>query len=427
MNAAQVLDHFDRISDAPDAIPRLRQFILELAVRGKLVDRDPNDEPASELLKRIQAEKERRIREGQMKTQEALSEVRPDEAWFDIPASWHWVRLGVIAQVLMGQSPKGDTYNKTGEGIPLINGPVEFTEGPFARRSSTNTPRLPQISARKVTSSLHKRFHHRANEYRRSSAHVLVVALLRFALSLRTSMSVFSSGAACSHHRHGKRHCVSSVSRQQIEELPVPLPPLAEQHRIVSKVDELMALCDRIEAAQAERESRRDKLASASLNRLNNGTIADEFREHARFHLRHLPRLTTRPEHIQQLRQTILNLAVRGKLVPQNPNDEPASALLHRIGSKAPSAPSRRLVTETSIPSEKTPYQLPIGWEWCRIGELRPEFQNGASSRGDQAGTPVVVLRLADVINRRISLEQLDWFLSTPVRSRSTRCGVETF
>ena len=85
-----------------------------------------------------------------------------------------------------------------------------------------------------------------------------------------------------------------------------------------------MALCDRLEAAQAERESRRDKLAAASLHRLNNGADADEFREHARFHLRHLPRLTTRPEHIQQLRQTILNLAVRGKLVPQDPNDEPA-------------------------------------------------------------------------------------------------------
>ena len=92
-----------------------------------------------------------------------------------------------------------------------------------------------------------------------------------------------------------------------------------------------MALCDRLEAAQAERESRRDKLAAASLHRLNNGADADEFREHARFHLRHLPRLTTRPEHIQQLRQTILNLAVRGKLVPQDPNDEPASELLKRI------------------------------------------------------------------------------------------------
>ena len=126
------------------------------------------------------------------------------------------------------------------------------------------------------------------------------------------------------------------------------LPPLAEQHRIVAKVDELMALCDRLEAAQAERESRRDKLAAASLHRLNNGADADEFRDHARFHLRHLPRLTTRPEHIQQLRQTILNLAVRGKLVPQDPNDEPASELLKRIKGE-----KERLIGTGSIRKEK--------------------------------------------------------------------------
>ena len=72
MNAAQVLDHFDRISDAPDAIPRLRRFILDLAVRGKLVEQDPNDEPASELLKRIQAEKTRLIQAGEIKKHRAI-------------------------------------------------------------------------------------------------------------------------------------------------------------------------------------------------------------------------------------------------------------------------------------------------------------------------------------------------------------------
>ena len=147
----------------------------------------------------------------------------------------------------------------------------------------------------------------------------------------------------------GRGIAFPSVSRQQIDDIPVPLPPLAEQHRIVAKVDELMALCDRLEAAQTERESRRDKLAAASLHRLNNGANADEFREHARFHLRHLPRLTTRPEHIQQLRQTILNLAVRGQLVPQDPNDEPASELLKRI-----QAQKARLIRDGGIKKDKS-------------------------------------------------------------------------
>ena len=102
----------------------------------------------------------------------------------------------------------------------------------------------------------------------------------------------------------------------------LPLPPLAEQHRIVAKFDELMALCDRLEAARNERESRRDRLVAASLHRLSQPADEDgdeAFRADARFYLNHLPRLTTRPEHVKQLRQTILNLAIRGKLVKQDP------------------------------------------------------------------------------------------------------------
>jgi type I restriction enzyme S subunit len=154
----------------------------------------------------------------------------------------------------------------------------------------------------------------------------------------------------------------------------VPLAPIAEQHRIVAKVDELMALCDRFKAAQVERESRRDKLVTASLHRLNNGANADEFREHARFHFHQLPRLTTRVEHIQQLRQTILNLAVRGKLVPQDPVDEPASELLKRIhAEKVQMIREGKATKDPKLPpidENEAPFDLPQGWTWARFPEL---------------------------------------------------------
>ena len=119
-----------------------------------------------------------------------------------------------------------------------------------------------------------------------------------------------------------------------------------------------MALCDRLEAARAEREATRDRLAAASLARLN-APDPETFHADARFALDALPALTTRPDQIKQLRQTILNLAVRGKLVPQNPNDEPASELLKRIAAEI--APSRPVHVE-HIQQESLPFDVPQGW-----------------------------------------------------------------
>ena len=161
-----------------------------------------------------------------------------------------------------------------------------------------------------------------------------------------------------------------------------PLPPLAEQHRIVAKVDELMALCDQLEAAQAEREHRRERLTAASLQRLNHPADSPAFREHAAFHLHHLPRLTTRPEQISPIRQTILSLAVRGKLVPQDPNDEPASELLKKIRlEKARLVKAGHIGRGVALPPIEdipTPYDLPCSWAWVRFPELG-KFGRGKS------------------------------------------------
>ena len=157
--------------------------------------------------------------------------------------------------------------------------------------------------------------------------------------------------------------------------------PLAEQHRIVAKVDELMALCDQLEAAKTKREQSRDRLVAASLHHLNQPADAEEantpeaFRDYARFIFNHLPRLTTRPAHIKQLRQTILNLAVRGKLVPQDPYDEPAAELLKRILEAREDAVRPSKVREPKkaiwrrLAMRKPPYILPSGWDRVAFGE----------------------------------------------------------
>ena len=132
--AEHLLAHFDRIADAPDAIPRLRRFILDLAVRGKLTPQDPNDEPASKLLKRIAAEKARLVRAGEIKNQSDLLLVATCETPFSIPDAWEWTRIGSAAYVEMGQSPPSEHYNRIGHGIPFFQGKADFGKrSPTAR------------------------------------------------------------------------------------------------------------------------------------------------------------------------------------------------------------------------------------------------------------------------------------------------------
>ena len=179
---------------------------------------------------------------------------------------------------------------------------------------------------------------------------------------------------------------VPALQQGTLERIPVGIPPLAEQHRIVAKVDELMTLCDSLEASRMQREATRARMATASLARLNApDSDPATFRNHAAFALNNLTPLTTRPDQIKALRQTILSLAVRGKLVPQDPNDEPASELLKRIAAKKERLVKAKKIRETKrqLPiSDDTPFKLPDGWVWSTVGEICSKTGSGSTPRG---------------------------------------------
>ena len=120
MNAEHLLTHFDRIADAPDAIPRLRRFILDLAVRGKLVEQDPNDEPASELLKRIAAEVARLKKTGEFHEPKSFVPTKRERLPFRVPSHWGWVRLIEVAKVGYGFAFPANQFNLDKRGMPLI-------------------------------------------------------------------------------------------------------------------------------------------------------------------------------------------------------------------------------------------------------------------------------------------------------------------
>ena len=182
----------------------------------------------------------------------------------------------------------------------------------------------------------------------------------------------------------GRGIAFPSISKKQLENLAIPIPPLAEQHRIVAKVDELMTLCDRLEETRTAREDTRDRLTKASFARLSAIDVDDAtYRSHARFAVDALPALTARSDQVQSLRQTILNLAVRGKLVEQDPADEPASELLKRIAKVKEQLGFKHQVMP--LAAEEIPFHLPVDWHWSRIGELCTKTGSGSTPRGGKS------------------------------------------
>jgi type I restriction enzyme, S subunit len=276
MNAAQLLEHYERIADAPDAVSRLRRFVLDLAVRGKLVEQDARDEPASELLKQIAREKLG------LGTGSQRAPVEAGEAPFDLPVGWSWTRIGEIcSKTGSGSTPRGGKEVYKPSGVPFLRSQNVYDDG------------LRLIDVAYIDAATHERM---------SGTHVapgdlllnitggsmgrccLVpgdldeanisqhVAIIRVALSgierflHRLVLSPYFQAFVFNEQTGAGR---GGLPKNRMDMIVVALPPLAEQKRIVVKVDELMALCDRLEAARTERETTRDRLSSASLARLN--------------------------------------------------------------------------------------------------------------------------------------------------------------
>ena len=200
-----------------------------------------------------------------------------------------------------------------------------------------------------------------------------------------------------------------NVNGQTLGTMLVSLPPLAEQHRIVAKVDELMALCDRLATERKEREATRDRLATASLARLNAPDPDPAvFQSQAAFALNNLTPLTTRPDQIKALRQTILNLAVRGKLVEQDPEDEPAGELVERIAAeKVKLTKKMKLRAQRPLPplsDSDVSLVIPAGWQWVRLGDVIKLWSGFAFKSEDFQSQGIPVIRIGDLQAGKVDL-----------------------
>ncbi|MDP1931838.1 MAG: restriction endonuclease subunit S [Gammaproteobacteria bacterium] len=320
-------------------IKKLRELILELAVRGKLVPQDPNDEPARELLKRIQAQMNKLSEEGKIKRSKLPAQIVDTEKPYELPHGWRWVRLSQVSQANTGYAFKSSEYRTNGTLVLRVTNinpdgtldlmdakyidPVEadstyrkfllseddvllvMVGGSLGKLGVVEKSCLPAVLNQNMWKM--DRFGDIAKDY--------------FLFGLR---QINSSQIEVTHSTHG--HLAQGEYLSKL----FPLPPLAEQHRIVAKVDELKALCDQLEFQHNNAAEAHEKLVSDLLGTLTQSQSAADFTHNWQRIAVHFDTLFTTEASIDALKQSLLQLAVMGKLVPQDPNDEPAEVFYKR-------------------------------------------------------------------------------------------------
>ena len=347
-------------------VEQFKRRILDLAIRGKLVSQDPNNEPASELLARIKAEKEKLIKAGKIKkgkssavgSDGAAYEKLPDDVPFELPKGWVWCKLGDIGSWKAGATPsRKEQRYYTGGNIPWLK-TGDLNDGVIDKIPESITPdAVAETSVRlnPIGSVLIAMYGATIGKIgvlgiaatTNQACCACVVAdeicnkyLFYFLMARRDHFKTLGGGGA-----------QPNISKDIIVSYPFPLPPIPEQRRIVDNIEELFKIADSL------------------------GEAADG--------------LETTAKHLDK---KILDLAIRGKLVPQNPNDEPASELLKHIEATSHKSPCKN--HETPI---EPPFEIPKSWEWVRLGNVSNIIRGTGIKRNETSESGVQCVRYGEI------------------------------
>lgn len=415
MNLA-LSEHLPLIASAPDGIQKLRGLILELAVRGKLVPQDPTDEPASEVLKDMAAERQQLEASGVYRKAKSLPAVTDEEIAFILPNAWSWVRLGQIGDWGAGATPSRTNSKYYGGGIPWF-------------KSGELTADFISDSEESVTELALKECSLRNNK----SGDVLIAmygATIGKTSILSKPATTNQAVCACTPYngmfnqylllllkalkpnfvRQGAGGAQPNISREKIVATVAALPPLEEQHRIVARVDELMALCDRLESEQNDSAAAHTQLVETLLGTLTQSTDANDFETNWKRIAEHFDTLFTTDASIAALQKAILQLAVMGKLVPQDPKDEPIHESLQQLDFTQPVSKAGRGSNTSKLPSiteNDVEFPAPNGWQWIWLGEIGTTNIGLTYSPNNLSSSGTPVLRSNNVQNGKLNLTDL--------------------
>ena len=386
MKKETFFENFELLVDASNGVQKLRGLILTLAVKGKLVPQNPNDEPASVFLEKIYQKKEKLIIEKKINKNKPSLPVKEEDIPFSIPRGWKWVRFGEV------------TINRDSERIPLSKDERENHNKKYDYYGASGVidkvedyifdkPLLliGEDGANLLNRSTPIAFIAKGKYWVNNHAHVLdslSYDCLRY-------LEVFINSIDLSSYITGTAQ--PKMNQTKMNLIPVAVPPIEEQKRIVSKVDQLMALCDELEARQQEKQEQRIRLNDAALDKLLTAPTPEEFAKHWQRICDNFNLLYDAPETVGQLRQAILQLAVQGKLVGQNPNNIPASQLINdiieerkkwyenecemaiNVGSKKPRKPK---LTSIEFPEEFDLPKIPESWQFCLFEDIAASKDN---------------------------------------------------
>ncbi len=419
MNAPLLTEEFHLLAAAPNGVQKLRELILSLGVRGKLVAQDTKDEPASELLKRIKTEKAKLVAQGKIKLGKPLHEVSEDEKSFPVPNAWEWVRFDSIAitrlgKMLDGAKNRGDLKpylrntnvqwwkiylddikslrldSKELDEYRLLPGDLLICEGGEPGRCAIWTDSNTEMYFQKAL--------HRARPCSGIAAEYLQICLTADAAS--GSLDHLFTGATIKH-----------FPGEKLSMYVIPLPPLVEQLRIVAKVDELMVLCDQLEAQQTTQTEAHERLVASLLDTLTQSADSAAFADNWSRIAEHFDLLFDTPQSIDKLKQCVLQLAVLGKLEPQDPSDEPVELSftgLQAIKGIATDGPS-----------------IPPNWARCAYRSLTSLVTSG--SRGWKewySDVGAIFIRTQNIKTDRLVLDDVA-FVSLPDSAEGMRTQVQ--
>ena len=407
-------------------IKKLRELILELAVRGKLVPQDSNDEPASVLLKRIAAEKALLIKSKTIKKTKILPDVTEDELYFELPDGWMWARLNDLGDWGAGATPTRGNPAFYGGDIPWfksgeLNSNYIFESEETVTELALNKSSLRYNSIGDVLVAMYGATIGKTSILGvKATTNQAVCACTPFSGFLNTYLLCLLKAYRPRLVDMGAGGAQPNISREKIIATVIALPPTSEQQRIVQKIEELMALCDQLEQQSEAQLAAHQTLVEALLATLTDSADADELAQNWARLAQHFDTLFTTESSIDTLQQTILQLAVMGKLVPQDPTDEPASALLERIAAeKARLVKEKKIKKEKPLPAiseDEKPFELPEGWECIRLG-LVTSVKGGkrlpAGHQFSAVATPHIYIRVTDMKGGSINNNDLAYISSS--------------